>query len=125
MPLQIARYDIRKMCVDAIVNTTNEDMVGYSGLDLAVYTAAGVDLNAECRSLSPLGLGEAKLTGGYGLPCKHVIHTVGPCGEGWPCGSVLGDDAIPREWINTLKRRGDIERMCDRTSIGYAHIITV
>ena len=86
MPLQIIRQDITKMRVDAIVNTTNEEMVGYSGVDLAIHTAAGPELDAECRKLAPLGLGEAKITGGYGLPCRYVIHTSGPVWEGGLAG---------------------------------------
>ena len=82
MPLQIIRQDITKMQVDAIVNTTNEEMVGYSGVDLAVHRAAGAECDAECRALAPLGLGQAKISGGYGLPCKHVIHTSGPIWQG-------------------------------------------
>ena len=60
MPLQIIRQDITKMQVDAIVNTTNEEMVGYSGVDLAVHTVAGAELDAECRTLAPLWLGHAE-----------------------------------------------------------------
>ena len=56
MPLQIVRRDITKMRVDAIVNTTNEEMVGYSGVDLAVHTAAGPELDKECERIAPLGL---------------------------------------------------------------------
>lgn len=82
MPLQIIRQDITKMRVDAIVNTTNEEMVGYSGVDLAVHTAAGKELDAECQRLAPLGLGQAQITGGYNLPCKYVIHTSGPVWRG-------------------------------------------
>ena len=61
MPLQIIRNDITKMKVDAIVNTTNEDMVGYSGVDLAIHTLAGKELDEECDRLYPLGLGQAVL----------------------------------------------------------------
>lgn len=82
MPLQIIHYDITKMRVDAIVNTTNEEMIGYSGVDLAVHTVAGEELDAECARLAPLGLGQAKITGGYNLPCKYVIHTSGPVWQG-------------------------------------------
>ena len=100
MPLQIVRQDITKMRVDAIVNTTNEDMVGYSGVDLAIHTAAGAELDEECRRLAPLGLGEAKLTGGYGLPCKHVIHTSGPV---WK-GGLAGESEILRScYIESLR----------------------
>ena len=63
MPLQIVRHDITKMRVDAIVNTTNEEMIGYSGVDLAIHTVAGKGLDAECAKLAPLGLGQAKISG--------------------------------------------------------------
>ena len=82
MPLQIIRQDITKMHVDAIVNTTNEEMLGYSGIDLALHTLAGAAFDEECRSLAPLALGDAKLTGGYALPAKKVIHTAAPVWRG-------------------------------------------
>ena len=82
MPLQIIRQDITKMKVDAIVNTTNEEMVGYSGVDLAVHTAAGPLLDKKCKKLAPLGLGEAKITKGYNLKAKYIIHTFGPVWRG-------------------------------------------
>lgn len=82
MPLQIIRQDITKMKVDAIVNTTNEEMVGYSGVDEAIHTAAGVLLDAECKKVRPLYLGEAKVTKGYNLDCKYIIHTSGPVWHG-------------------------------------------
>ena len=82
MPLQIIRQDITKMRVDAIVNTTNEEMIGYSGVDLAVHTLAGRELDEECASLPPLGLGQAVITKGYNLPAKYVIHTSGPVWQG-------------------------------------------
>lgn len=82
MPLQIIRQDITKMKVDAIVNTTNEEMTGYSGVDLAVHTAAGSLLDAECKKIRPLGLGKAKITGAYNLDAKYIIHTSGPVWHG-------------------------------------------
>ena len=82
MPLQIIRQDITKMRVDAIVNTTNEEMIGYSGVDLAVHNAAGPDLDEFCGALTPLGLGTAKITPAFNLPCKYVIHTSGPVWHG-------------------------------------------
>lgn len=82
MPLQIIRQDITKMNVDAIVNTTNEEMVGYSGVDEAIHTAAGALLDAECERIRPLFLGEAKVTKGYNLNCKYIIHTSGPVWHG-------------------------------------------
>ena len=100
MPLQIVRHDITKMRVDAIVNTTNEEMVGYSGVDLAVHTVAGEQLDIECAKLAPLGLGQAKVTGAYNLPCKAVIHTSGPV---WR-GGLLGESIILKScYIESLK----------------------
>lgn len=89
MPLQIIRQDITKMRVDAIVNTTNEEKIGYSGVDLAVHTIAGPELDRECESLPLLGLGQAQITGGYNLPCKYVIHTSGPVWHGGLCGESI------------------------------------
>ena len=100
MPLQIIRQDITKMKVDAIVNTTNKKMIGYSGIDKAVHTIAGPEMDAECATLVPLGLGQAKITGGYGLPCKYVIHTSGPVWQ----GGLVGESAILRScYIESLK----------------------
>ena len=100
MPLQIIREDITKMRVDAIVNTTNEEMIGYSGVDLAIHTIAGAELDAECAKLAPLGLGQAKISGAYGLPCKYVIHTSGPV---WR-GGLVGESIILRScYIESLK----------------------
>lgn len=82
MPLQIIRQDITKMQVDAIVNTTNKKMIGYSGVDLAVHTAAGPELDEFCATLTPLGLGTAKITPAFNLPCRYIIHTSGPVWHG-------------------------------------------
>lgn len=89
MPLQIIRQDITKMKVDAIVNTTNEEMVGYSGVDFAVHTAAGPMLDAECEKIRPLGLGSAKITQGYNLDAKYIIHTSGPIWHGGLAGESI------------------------------------
>lgn len=75
MPLHLIRQDITELSVDAIVNTTNPEMVGYSGVDLAVHTKAGVGMDKECARIAPLKTGTAKITSGYGLKCKYVIHT--------------------------------------------------
>lgn len=100
MPLQIVRHDITKMRVDAIVNTTNEEMIGYSGVDLAVHTVAGSELDDECARIAPLGLGQAKITRGYNLPCKYVIHTSGPI---WR-GELVGESILLRScYIESLK----------------------
>ena len=83
MPLNIIRQDITKMKVDAIVNTTNENMIGTSGVDFAVHTAAGPELDKYCERIAPLGLGTAKITPAFNLPCEYIIHTSGPVWHGW------------------------------------------
>ncbi len=100
MSLQIIRQDITKMSVDAIVNTTNREMVGYSGVDLAVHSGAGTQLDEECAKLAPLELGFAKITNGYNLQAKYVIHTSGPIWE----GGDYGEKAILKScYLESLK----------------------